>query len=198
MPVRAGQRCSAWRVRRCRRLVLVESGGGRSCEYRDRRTAAGPCGHGAQVAVTVLATAVGRTGRRGAFWPAPPVHCGAGRPGQSPRLRVARHAWGAAVEVSAAELAGEAVTAGIVADISASTVARWLATDALKPWQYRSWIAPQPRLLAASRDSARPLRRRPERRAARQRRLRALPHTTPDPSRRQRDPRRTYGEDHLG
>src|SRR5690242_3716219 len=28
MPVRAGQRCSAWRVRRCRRLSLVDSGGG--------------------------------------------------------------------------------------------------------------------------------------------------------------------------
>lgn len=44
---------------------------------------------------------------------------------------------------SAAELADEAVTAGIVNDISPSTVARWLAADALKPWQYRSWIAPR-------------------------------------------------------
>ena len=44
---------------------------------------------------------------------------------------------------SATELADEAVTAGIVNDISPSTVARWLATDALKPWQYRSWIAPR-------------------------------------------------------
>jgi transposase len=34
---------------------------------------------------------------------------------------------------SAAELADEAVTAGIVADISASTVSRWLAADAINP-----------------------------------------------------------------
>ena len=44
---------------------------------------------------------------------------------------------------SSAELADEAVTAGVVEAISASTVARWLRGDALKPWQYRSWIAPR-------------------------------------------------------
>jgi transposase len=44
---------------------------------------------------------------------------------------------------SSAELADEAVTAGVVETISASTVARWLRRDALKPWQYRSWIAPR-------------------------------------------------------
>jgi transposase len=44
---------------------------------------------------------------------------------------------------SSFELACEAIAAGVVIDISASTVRRWLATDALKPWQYRSWIAPR-------------------------------------------------------
>jgi transposase len=44
---------------------------------------------------------------------------------------------------SSFELACEAIEAGIVVDISPSTVARWLAADALKPWQYRSWIAPR-------------------------------------------------------
>jgi transposase len=44
---------------------------------------------------------------------------------------------------SAAELADEAVEAGIVEDISASTVARWLADDAIKPWRHRSWIFPR-------------------------------------------------------
>ena len=44
---------------------------------------------------------------------------------------------------SSSELACEAIEAGIVVDISSSTVARWLARDALKPWQYRSWIAPR-------------------------------------------------------
>jgi transposase len=44
---------------------------------------------------------------------------------------------------STAELADEAVTAGIVTDISTSTVARWLAADAIKPWRHRSWIFPR-------------------------------------------------------
>ena len=44
---------------------------------------------------------------------------------------------------SSFELACEAIEAGIVVGISASTVARWLAADAIKPWQYRSWIAPR-------------------------------------------------------
>jgi transposase len=44
---------------------------------------------------------------------------------------------------SAADLADEAVTAGIVDDVSASTVGRWLAADAIKPWQHRSWIFPR-------------------------------------------------------
>jgi hypothetical protein len=34
---------------------------------------------------------------------------------------------------SSFELACEAIEAGIVVDISPSTVARWLATDAIKP-----------------------------------------------------------------
>ncbi|MCM0679197.1 IS630 family transposase [Micromonospora phytophila] len=44
---------------------------------------------------------------------------------------------------SAADLAGEAVAAGVVEDISAATVARWLAADAIKPWRHRSWIFPR-------------------------------------------------------
>jgi transposase len=44
---------------------------------------------------------------------------------------------------SSFEVACEAVEAGIVVDISPATVARWLARDAIKPWQYRSWIAPR-------------------------------------------------------
>jgi len=44
---------------------------------------------------------------------------------------------------SAAELADEAMQAGIVDDISASTVARWLADDAIRPWRHRSWICPR-------------------------------------------------------
>jgi hypothetical protein len=33
--------------------------------------------------------------------------------------------------------------AGVVGTICACTVRRWLAADALKPWRYRSWIAPR-------------------------------------------------------
>jgi len=35
-----------------------------------------------------------------------------------------------------------------VTDASAATIARWLAEDALKPWQHRSWVFPRdPRFL---------------------------------------------------
>ena len=44
---------------------------------------------------------------------------------------------------SCPELAAEAVERGIVASVSASSVRRWLAGDALKPWQHRSWIFPR-------------------------------------------------------
>ena len=44
---------------------------------------------------------------------------------------------------STAELATEAVRQGLVETISASTVGRWLASDAIKPWQHRSWIFPR-------------------------------------------------------
>jgi len=41
---------------------------------------------------------------------------------------------------SCPEPAREAVTRGITRAVSASTVGRWLAEDASKPWQHRSWI----------------------------------------------------------
>ncbi len=44
---------------------------------------------------------------------------------------------------SAAELAAEAVDRGLVAAISPSTVARWLAADAIRPWRHRCWIFPR-------------------------------------------------------
>jgi transposase len=44
---------------------------------------------------------------------------------------------------SCAELAAEAVTRGLVSAVSASTVGRWLAADAIRPWRYRSWIFPR-------------------------------------------------------
>ena len=44
---------------------------------------------------------------------------------------------------SSRDLAAEAVGRGIVDSISGSTVSRWLATAAIKPWQHRSWIFPR-------------------------------------------------------
>jgi transposase len=41
---------------------------------------------------------------------------------------------------SCPELAREVVARAIAGTISASTVRRWLKQDALKPWQYESWI----------------------------------------------------------
>lgn len=41
---------------------------------------------------------------------------------------------------SCPELAREAMERGVATFVSASTVRRWLAEDALKPWQHRSWI----------------------------------------------------------
>ena len=44
---------------------------------------------------------------------------------------------------SSAELAREAVKRGIVATIAAVTIWRWLSEDAIRPWNYRSWIFPR-------------------------------------------------------
>lgn len=41
------------------------------------------------------------------------------------------------------DLAREAVNRGIVAQISGTTIWRWLDADAIRPWQHRSWIFPR-------------------------------------------------------
>lgn len=41
---------------------------------------------------------------------------------------------------SCPELVSRAVDGGVCESISPATVRRWLSEDALKPWQYRSWI----------------------------------------------------------
>lgn len=45
--------------------------------------------------------------------------------------------------LSSTDIATEAVSRGIVAHISGTTVWRWLDEDAIKPWQHRSWIFPR-------------------------------------------------------
>jgi hypothetical protein len=44
---------------------------------------------------------------------------------------------------TAREIAQLAMERGIAASISGTTVWRWLSEDAIKPWQYRSWIFPR-------------------------------------------------------
>jgi transposase len=44
---------------------------------------------------------------------------------------------------SAIELAAHAVGTGLVRPVSVATIGRWLAADAIKPWQHRSWIFPR-------------------------------------------------------
>ena len=41
---------------------------------------------------------------------------------------------------SCPDLAEQAITDGICGSISPATIRRWLSQDALKPWQYQSWI----------------------------------------------------------
>jgi hypothetical protein len=44
---------------------------------------------------------------------------------------------------SSSELAAEVTARGICEQISGITIWRWLSADAIKPWQYRSWIFPR-------------------------------------------------------
>src|SRR5215207_6226644 len=60
---------------------------------------------------------------------------------------------------SAAELAREAVARGIVCQVSGTTVWRWLAEDAIRPWAWRSWVFPRdPDFRGKARPGARSLR----------------------------------------
>ena len=43
----------------------------------------------------------------------------------------------------APDLARAAIEQGIVASISDTTIWRWLSADAIRPWQYRSWVFPR-------------------------------------------------------
>ena len=45
--------------------------------------------------------------------------------------------------LSLADIRQEVMAQGIVAQISGTTLWRWLSADALRPWQHRSWIFPR-------------------------------------------------------
>src|SRR3954447_19604433 len=113
-----------------------------------------------------------RTRRSPAGWASAPTRCASGGPdtaaggraGRAARPRPGRRSiFSAAAEAevkalacalpaevgvplarwSAAELAAEAVTRGLVLTVSASTVGRWLAADAIRPWRHHSWLFPR-------------------------------------------------------
>jgi transposase len=44
---------------------------------------------------------------------------------------------------SACEIRAELLASGITPEVSAATVGRWLWSDAIRPWRYRSWIFPR-------------------------------------------------------
>jgi len=44
---------------------------------------------------------------------------------------------------SLAELRTEVIGSGLVEAVSTTTLGRWLAEDAIKPWRYHSWIFPR-------------------------------------------------------
>jgi hypothetical protein len=112
-----------------------------TADRADRGVAADLRGHRAQVAVPLVRGAgSGITVGRAAVRSPAGVHRGAGRPGQGRGVRAACRRRVSLSRWSCPELARVAVAGGICASVSPSTVRRWLCEDALKPWQYRSWI----------------------------------------------------------
>jgi hypothetical protein len=45
--------------------------------------------------------------------------------------------------LSIEEIRRHVISQGLVAEISGATVWRWLSSDALRPWQHRSWTFPR-------------------------------------------------------
>ena len=41
------------------------------------------------------------------------------------------------------DICDELLHRGLVAEISGTTIWRWLASDAIRPWSHRSWIFPR-------------------------------------------------------
>lgn len=52
--------------------------------------------------------------------------------------------------LSIEEIRQHGISQGLVAEISGTTLWRWLSTDALRPWQHRSWIFPRDPHFAAN------------------------------------------------
>ena len=148
---------------------------GRSNARIARETGAAP-GHRAQLAGPVRRDGLAGSGRPRRGRAAAVVHPGAGRRGQGAGLPAARPRpacrWRAG---RARSWPARSSPAASPTSISASTVRRWLAEDALKPWQHRSWIfIRDPDFAAKAAPGAGPVRPHLRGRAARRGRVRHL------------------------
>ena len=56
--------------------------------------------------------------------------------------------------MSLADIRQEVTAQGIVAQVSGTTLWRWLSADALRPWQHRSWSFPVIRISLSKQDAS--------------------------------------------
>src|SRR5688572_15271631 len=125
-----GRRRSCWRPRGCRTRRSANGSGSHARPFRRGENASAKRG------CRGLRRDLGRVGR-GVFPPAQVAEVKALACELPAEQGVPLSRW------SSAELAREAVKRGIVATIAAVTIWRWLTEDAIRPWNYRSWIFPR-------------------------------------------------------
>ena len=99
-------------------------------------------GHRPQVASPLVrGTGCGVAGRCEAIGSPTEVHRCPSRPGQGDGLHATGRTRGYRCRGGRARSwPTQAITDGICGSISPATIRRWLSEDALKPWQYQSWI----------------------------------------------------------
>ncbi len=124
------------------RIVLLAADGAANTAIA--RLAGCVRGHRPQVASQVRRAGHGRACRPAPVWSAPPVRSRCGGPGQGAGLRTTRRELACRCRGGAARnWPATQLDAGIVRHrCRLPRVRRWLADDALKPWQHRSWIFP--------------------------------------------------------
>jgi transposase len=144
------------------RRVLIRRARGQKTAYRDKiraqivlRAAERQTNTGIAAELVITADTVrvwrGRFAEHGLAGLKDRPRCG--RPSRFSAVQVAQvtslacqlpaHAGAPLARWSCPELARETVAQGVTEAISAATVRRWLARDAIKPWQYRSWVFPR-------------------------------------------------------
>src|SRR6478672_12398120 len=133
--------------RRAHRATAGNAGGDRpgrcrrTSQHADRPATADQRGHRAQVAPPlVCGTGDSIAGRCETVRPSTGVHRRAGGPGQGDGLHTASRQRPAAVAVVVPGAGAPRRRRRDRRVTSPATVRRWLSEDAIKPWQYRSWI----------------------------------------------------------